>query len=64
MLWTTVDVTKDGRHHTDDEEVIQNKDGNIVRNVNHINSSPTTSFQPVVYVVAECENEIRIPGKL
>ena len=49
MLWTTVDVTQNSSDANHSHQVI--------------NSSPVTNFQPVIYAITDCENEIKIPGK-
>ena len=63
MLWTTVDVTQNGGRTMSDITLQNGGDSNEDTHLQHdINSSPITSFHPIVHVNVGCQNEIKIPG--
>ena len=66
VLWTTVDVTQNGGRTMNDvtrhNGGVSSEDDTHLEHDRVINSSPITSFHPIVHVTVGCQNEIRIPG--
>ena len=62
VLWTTVDVTQNGGRTMNDGGGVSSEGAAHLEHDRVINSSPITSFHPIVHVTVGCQNEIQIPG--